>query len=114
MARLKFLVYALLVLAAWAAHLVLLTPPLVGRSVDLAMAHAQAARPLAQAQISERRQLLQRVATRLAAQPKLPAAVLALRAPAPKEAIPEDKLQALKAMAEEQAPEALKGSLVFG
>jgi len=114
MARLKFLVFALLVLALWTAHLVLLTPPLVGRSVELATAQAQAARPLAQAQISERRQLLQRAATRLAAQPKLQATALAVKAPSAKEAVPAEKLQALSEMVEEQAPDAVKGSLVFG
>lgn len=114
MARLKFLVFALLVLAVWTAHLVLLTPPLVGRSVEMAMAQAQAARPLAQAQIAERRQLLQRAVTKLAAQPKLQATALALKAPSPKEAVPAEKLQALEAMVAEQAPDALKGSLVFG
>jgi len=114
MARLKFLVFALLVLAVWTAHLVVLTPPVVGRSVDLAIAQAQAARSLAQAQISERRQVLQRTATRLAAQPKLQATALAAKAPAPKEAVPADKLEPLRAMAEEQATDALKGTLVFG
>jgi len=114
MARLKFLVFALLVLAVWTAHLVLLTPPLVGRSVELAMAQAQAARPLAQAQVSERRQLLQRTVTKLAAQPKLQATALAAKAPSAKEAVPPEKLQALSELVEAKAPDALKGSLVFG
>ncbi|HVE86585.1 MAG TPA: hypothetical protein VND93_27195, partial [Myxococcales bacterium] len=113
MARLKFLVFAVLVLAVWSAHLALLSPGLVGKSVELAMAHAQAAAPLAQAQIGERRQLLQRVATKLSAQPKLAATVQALKPPA-KEAVAPDKLEALRALAEEQAPEAIKPDLVVG
>jgi len=114
MARLKFLVFALLVIAVWSAHLVLLPPPLVARSVELAMAQAQGARPLAEAQISERRQLLQRTALKLGAHPKLAALVQALRPPTPKEAVPADKLQPLRALADEQASEEIRSSLVVG
>src|SRR5262245_44610460 len=114
MARLKFLVFALLVIAAWSAHLVLLPPLLVARSVDLAMAQAQAARPLAEAQISERRQLLQRTALKLSAHPKLAGLALALRPPTPKDAVAADKLQPLRALADEQAPEGIRSVLVVG
>ncbi|HZN93824.1 MAG TPA: hypothetical protein VFB81_14030, partial [Myxococcales bacterium] len=114
MARLKFLVFALLVIAVWSAHLVLLPPPLVARSVELAMAQAQGARPLAEAQISERRQLLQRTALKLGAHSKLAAVVQALRPPTPKEAIAADKLQPLRALADEQAPEGIRSALVVG
>ena len=114
MARLKFLVFALLVIAVWAAHLVLLTPPVVARSVDLAMAQAQAARPLAEARVNDRRQLLQRTALKLSAQPRMAAMAQALRPASPRDAVSAERLQPLREMVQEQAPEPLRATLVFG
>src|SRR5688572_29218790 len=111
MARLKFLLFAFLVLALWAAHLVLLTPAVSARAVEQAMAHAQAARPLASAQLLDRRQELQRVAMKLQNSDKYSGAINGFPG---KAVLAPEKLEPLRALASAQASEAFRGGLVVG
>src|SRR5687768_7791863 len=71
MTRLKFLVFALAVLALWLAHLLVLTPAMAGRAVDQASAQAAAAPAAVAVRIDERRIDLQKAALKLVGAPNI-------------------------------------------
>jgi hypothetical protein len=111
MARLKFLLFALLVLALWASHLLLLTPAVAARAVEQAMAHAQAARPLARAQLVDRRQELQRTALKVQSSDRYSAAISGFPA---RTALAPEKLEPLRELAGSLAAEGIRSGLVVG
>lgn len=69
MARLKFLVFSLLVLGAWAAHLFLLTPNLSARAVEQAEARAGAHPAAVLVQVQAHRLEVQRTVLKVAQNP---------------------------------------------
>ncbi len=105
MVRLKFLLFALLVLALWLGHLLLVSPSLTARAVEQAGAHARAAAQTVRATVAERRAELGMLALQLAPTPAL---AKVARAPAA------ERAALLGTLAREQAPEALRDSLIVG
>lgn len=111
MARLKFLLFSLLILSAWAAHLYLLSPKVSAQAVMDAADRANAAPAAISAQLAQRRLDLQRAALKVASTPE---AMGALQPPKPGriEAPTAEKLAAVKALLHDSVAPALKKSLV--
>src|SRR5689334_9056154 len=111
MARLKFFLFALLILGAWAAHLYLLTPKLSARAVEQAEERASAAPASVLAQLQQRRLDLQRAALKVAGTPEAMAVLMPTK-PGKVEAPTAEKLAAVKAVLNDSVTPALKKSLV--
>ncbi|MDQ3262670.1 MAG: hypothetical protein M3Y59_03255 [Myxococcota bacterium] len=105
MVRLKFLLFALLVLALWLGHLLLVSPSWTARAVEQAGAHARAAAQTVRATVAERRAELAMMALQLAPTPALSKIA---RAPVA------ERAALLGTLAREQAPEGLRASLIVG
>src|SRR4051812_20684632 len=105
MVRLKFLLFALLVLGLWLGHLLLVSPALTARATEEAAAHARSAGAGMRAAIAERRLEAADVALTLANAPKLKQVA---NAPAA------DRAAQLAALAKELAPESAKSALILG
>ncbi|ATB32063.1 MXAN_5187 family protein [Melittangium boletus] len=120
MVRLKFLVFALLVLGLGVAHLPLVSGPLSARVVEGASAPATAAISEVARALEARRSVLQRLALALAASTDVATAVQPRVEPLPKgkgirivEPPTRERFAALRTAAAELVPEPLKGSLVL-
>src|SRR5690349_10422520 len=96
MARLKFLLFALLVLGAWAAHLYLVSPRISAHAVEQAEASSGAAPAMVVSELQARRLDLQRAALKLSAAPEVAAAFVSAK-PGKVEAPTAEKLAAVKA-----------------
>lgn len=111
MARLKFLLFALVVLALWLVHLFLLSPALSARALEQASLRSQAAPVALRSRLDERRLELGRVALKAASSPALQAALSS----APRGKPPEkEKLAEVRGAVRPLTPEALHRSLVLG
>jgi len=120
MVRLKFLVFALLVLGLGVAHLPLVSGPLSARVVEGASAPATAAISEVARALEARRSALQRLALALAASTDVATAVQPQVEPLPKgkgirivEPPTRERFAALRTASADLVPEPLKGSLVL-
>src|SRR5512132_4176543 len=101
MVRLKFLVYALLVLALWAGQIYLVAPALSARAAEQAAAQSQAAAHVLGVRLADRRVEILRVALEVASSSKTPAAL--------KSGVAE-----VAALAKGAAPEPMRPGLIVG
>lgn len=112
MARLKVLLFALVVLGAWVAHLYLLSPRLSARAVEQAEVHASAAPAALAVHLQQRRLEVQQTALALASNTH---ALAAMQPHGGKvEAPSAEMLAAVKSALGEAVPAELKSSLVLG
>lgn len=112
MARLKFLVFSLLVLGAWAAHLFLLTPNLSARAVEQAEASAGGHPAAVVVQVQAHRLEVQRAVLKVAQNP-LATTLLAGRYGKVEAPTPEKLAELQKAVAD-ALPPAQRGAWVVG
>ncbi len=108
MARLKFLVFSLVVLGLWAAHLFQLTPGLSARAVELARSGASSAPASVTSAIDARRGAVQHAALVVSSSAHTVGA-LGTSGNAP----PAEKLDALRAALADRLPVELRDSLVL-
>ena len=120
MVRLKFFLFALLVLGLGLAHLPLVSGPLSARATEGAPAQALAAISEVSRALEARRPLVQGLALKLAASADVAAAVQPVVVPLPKgkgirieEPPIEQRFSGLRAAAKELVPEVLQGSVVL-
>ncbi len=120
MVRLKFFLFALLVLGLGVAHLPLVSGPLSTRATEGAPAQAEAAISEVARALEARRPLVQALALKLAASPEVATAVQPQVVPLPKgkgirivEPPTEERFAGLRAAAKGLVPEALQGSVVL-
>lgn len=109
MARLKFLLFALVVLALWLMHLYLLSPALSARAVEQASLQSQVAPLALTSRLDERRLEIARVALKAAASPALVAALSA------KPITPNaERLSAVRSAVHQVAPEGMRRAMLVG
>ncbi|HEX8434927.1 MAG TPA: cell division protein FtsK, partial [Archangium sp.] len=120
MVRLKFFLFALLVLGLGVAHLPLVSGPLSARATEGAPAQAAAAISEVARALEARRPLVQTLALKLAASPEVATAVQPRVVPLPKgkgirieEPPIEERFSGLRAAAKGLVPEVLQGSVVL-
>src|SRR5215472_17955858 len=109
MARLKFAIFAVLVLALWVWHLYAVAPSFAERAKSIAAIQAARAPAGVAVKIDERRREFHRAAMRVASAPYT---LTALRNRA--EPPPADKFAPVRTAALEGMPEAYRGGLVVG
>ncbi len=108
MARLKFLLFSLVVLGLWAAHLFLLSPALSARAVEQARSGASSAPASVSSVIDARRIAVQRAALVVSSSALADAAFGSGTAPPAA-----DKLEALRAAVADQLPVELRDALII-
>ncbi|HEX8818459.1 MAG TPA: MXAN_5187 family protein [Archangium sp.] len=120
MVRLKFFLFALLVLGLGLAHLPLVSGPLSARATEGAPAQTLAAISEVARALESRRPIVQALALKLAASADVAAAVQPVVVPLPKgkgirieEPPLGDRFAGLRAASKELVPEALRGSVVL-
>ena len=108
MARLKFLVFSLVVLGLWAAHFFLLTPGVSARAVELARSGASSAPASVSSAIDARKGAVQRAALVVSSSAHA-AAAFGTAGTAP----PAEKLEGLRTAISDRLPVELRESLVL-
>lgn len=111
MARLKFLLFAVLVLGLGFAHLAVLSPSLTERAIELASAQAQAAPAGLSGRMMEMRLEAQRTALKAASSTRVSGALAALKA---KEPLTPEKFTAVRSALMPGVPDSVRPQLVLG
>src|SRR4051812_36414776 len=111
MNRLKFLLFALIVLGLWAFHLVKLSPSLSGRAAESASGRTEAAALALSQQLSQSRAQIQSLAFKAAQSPALLPALTPPKAAKP-EPLSAEKFGTIQKAVVDSAPESLRADVV--
>ncbi len=112
MARIKFLVFALVVVALWTAHLVVLTPPFIAHGTELAAQSAARVPAMVGQRLTDRRLAVQRAAAGLV---KSGVALSALKPTGGRAEAPSaERLEAVRTAVVDALPEDMKPVAIVG
>jgi len=114
MARLKFLLFALVVLVLWASQLFFLAPAVSHQALEAALGTVQMTPSLLGARVDARRLDLQKVALKVAGSPALVAALPLPKKGADEEAPDAERFRQVRAAVAPGVPESLRPGFVLG